>query len=193
MKTGNPPDCGGYVLVGGRSSRMGRDKALLPVDGLPLVERIAQQIGSFTHPVTLIGDPARYGQLGRRVISDHFPGCGPLAGIHAALLDSEHEWNLIAACDMPSIDPALIGALVAFDRSEADCALPLDADGRRQPLLALYHQRCLPAIEAALNSGDYKVLRALAAVRIRELPAGGETFRNVNTSEEWSAFLKSHV
>jgi molybdopterin-guanine dinucleotide biosynthesis protein A len=193
MKTGNPPECGGYVLVGGRSSRMGRDKALLPLNGLPLAEKIARQIEIFAQSVSLIGDPEQYGQLGRRVIPDHFPGCGPLAGIHAALLDSSQDWNLIAACDMPSIEIGLIGALLTLDRSDADCVLPLDADGRRQPLLALYHRRCLPAIEAALNSGDYKVLRALVPVRIREIPAADETFRNLNTFEEWSAFLKSHV
>src|SRR5690349_1942483 len=96
-------DRAGFVLAGGKSSRMGCNKALLPFRGRTLVEHIASEVSTVTHTVALIGDRALYIILGYPVIEDVFPGRGPLSGIHAALRASGAEWSLVVACDMPEM------------------------------------------------------------------------------------------
>src|SRR5262249_48484694 len=94
---------GGYVLVGGRSSRMGRDKALLPHHGLALAAGVAREVEHAAGQCALIGDPMRYQELGYPIIQDLYPGEGPLGGILTALSHSQSDWNIILACDMPRI------------------------------------------------------------------------------------------
>ena len=91
----------GFVLVGGNSTRMGRDKAQLPLHGRTLVEHIAGAVAEAAGSVTLIGAPERYPDLGIRMLPDSRPGAGPLGGICTALASTDAEWNLIVACDMP--------------------------------------------------------------------------------------------
>src|SRR5262245_52350437 len=93
----------GWVLVGGRSSRMGRDKAGLPVHGATLAEHVAAAVAAAAGSATLIGPPERYSHLGIPVLADVRPGSGPLGGILTALTASPAEWNLIAACDLPGL------------------------------------------------------------------------------------------
>src|SRR5437763_12141966 len=102
----------GFVLVGGASSRMGRDKARLPFRGRTLVEHIAAAVAEAAGSVTLVGAPERYQSLGLPIIPDTRPGEGPLAGILAALGASQAGWNLIAACDMPVISAPFLKSLL---------------------------------------------------------------------------------
>lgn len=183
--------CGGYVLAGGKSSRMGQNKALLEVMGEPLVAIMVRSLAAVAQGVTVVGDPQIYAGLGFPVIPDHYPGCGPLAGIHAVLRHTPYDWNLIAACDMPAPE-GIWTELLCQPRHAFDCVLPVSG-GRLEPLGALYHRRCLPSIEAALAAGTYKVSQAIAGLRLLrvEFPAGA--FRNLNTPEEWRTFVSQHV
>src|SRR5262245_4257942 len=104
---------------------MGRDKALLDLDGSLLACRVAEVVAAAAGQVALIGDPAKYGELGYPVYPDVFPGCGPLAGVHAALSATAADWNLVVACDMPGVEPEfLAGLLEHAERTAADCVLP---------------------------------------------------------------------
>lgn len=183
--------CGGYVLAGGKSSRMGQNKAFLDMHGVPLVVTAARTVAAVAETVTLVGDPLIYAGLGLPVIADHYPGCGPLAGIHAALHHATHEWNLVAACDMP-VARQVWDELLRQLREAFDCVMPV-AGGRLEPLGALYHRRCLEAIDEALAAGRYKVTDALAGLRLLRVPFPAETFRNLNTPEEWRDFVSHHV
>jgi len=181
----------GFVLVGGRSSRMGRDKARLPLHGKTLVEHVASAVAEAAGSVTLVGAPDRYQSLGFPILPDSRPGAGPLAGIHTALSASRADWNLIAACDMPVISaPFLQSLLAAAESSAADCLIPSGASGLPEPLCAVYHSRCRAAIQAALDRGVRKVMDGLAGLRIatRSVP-DSDWFRNVNTPEEWANYL----
>ncbi len=185
-------DRAAWVLTGGRSSRMGRDKALIDIAGRPLALRVAEQAGKFCDSVSLVGDPAAYGSLGLKVVPDTFPGQGPLAGIEAALGATAADWNLIVACDMPALGSAAIEQL--FDL-QADCALPQYDDGRAEPLCAVYHRRCHAAIRATLESGVRKVADALRRLEadgfaVRYLPvASAKPFANLNTPDEVQEYL----
>jgi molybdopterin-guanine dinucleotide biosynthesis protein A len=178
----------GYVLVGGRSSRMGCDKALLPFRGGRLAQSVAHAVAQAAGNATFVGDPSRYSGLGYAVIPDLYPGEGPLGGILTALRHSTADWNLITACDMPQLDAErLRGLLRTAMESEADALLPISPEGRPEPLCALYHGRCLGSFEGAFMSGIRKVTTALETVRTMRLPvAEVSLFQNVNTPEEWA-------
>src|SRR5258705_3897791 len=90
----------GFVLTGGKSSRMGADKAFLEFDGRTLLERALEVMHEACDEVAIVGDPAKFGSYGV-VVPDLYPGCGPLAGIHAALLHSSAELNMVLAVGMP--------------------------------------------------------------------------------------------
>jgi molybdenum cofactor guanylyltransferase len=179
----------GWVLVGGRSRRMGVDKALLGIEGRPLALRAADEVARVCGSVALAGDAEKYRDLGLRVVPDEFPGAGPLAGVEAALRASSAPWNLIVACDMPALDPSIFEALFAA-AGEADGALPQYPDGRVEPLCAVYHKRCHAVIRAALETGFRKVTDSLRPLAIRYLRVDSDApFANLNTPEEFRKYL----
>ncbi len=180
----------GYVLVGGRSSRFGRDKALIDIDGRPLVSLIAEKVRAAADTVTLVGSPERYGHLRYRVIPDQVRNFGPVAGIVAALEDSAADWNLIVACDMPRLRVDFLELL--FSRAEScgrDALVPLSSGGREEPLCAVYSKRLAGPFRQALRSGEAKITRALSGMDVHYLlppeyhriDPSGEVFMNVNT------------
>jgi molybdopterin-guanine dinucleotide biosynthesis protein A len=142
----------GFVLVGGRSSRMGRDKALLPLNGLTLVEVLAGLVKSAAKTVRLIGPPDRYESLGFPVVADSVENCGPLGGVYTALSITRADWNLIVACDMPGLTADFLENLLrAAEASEADCVVPAGTRGV-EPLCAVYHRRCRTQAASAIAS-----------------------------------------
>jgi molybdopterin-guanine dinucleotide biosynthesis protein A len=175
----------GYVLVGGRSSRMGRDKALLPFRGRTLVECVAQNVLAAAGSVKLVGDPSKYGFLGLPVIEDRTPDCGPLSGIEAALADSTAALTLITACDMPSLNPDFLDWILReAANSTADVTWV-----ENEPLCGAYRPSAHTAAAAALSNGRYKVLSAFANLNVRCLtPTDTSPLANANTPEEWASF-----
>ncbi|MDQ6664585.1 MAG: molybdenum cofactor guanylyltransferase [Acidobacteriota bacterium] len=180
----------GFVLVGGKSSRMGENKAFLRIGESSLVERVASAVRIAAGSVSLLGDPEIYGHLGFPVIPDEIPDAGPLAGICSAL-QTGADWNLIAACDMPALSVELLRAL--FEEAEAanpDCVIPQSSSGRLEPLCAVYHKRCRAAIQEALERGVRKVTQGLAGLRIRRPAAfDNPAFENLNTPQDWNRFV----
>ncbi len=172
----------GFVLVGGRSSRFGADKALYPVAGRPMALRAADALAQVVESVTLVGRPEKYRALGLPVIADKPAGIGPLGGILAALDESDTEWSLITACDLPGIDRG------AFERllrraltSGASAVWPATPDGRLQPLCAAYAKRAAARARAEAERGVFKIADAFASCRIDTLAfANPALFRNVN-------------
>jgi molybdenum cofactor guanylyltransferase len=151
------------ILAGGRSRRMGRNKALLPVRGRPVIERILHRLQGWGDPLVVTHQPEAYRHLGVSRIPDRFPGKGPLAGIHAGLSRSRHRVNLVVACDMPFVSRALADLLLEH-LGERDAAVPR-LDGRLQPLFAVYTKGCLEPLEASLEGGELGVVRFLARIR----------------------------
>lgn len=174
------------MLAGGASSRMGTDKALIEVDGQPLVMLAASRIARVCGTVSIVGDPVRHGNFGLTVIPDRIPGAGPLAGIEAALGATKTDWNLVVACDMPALDPEILESLFA---AGADCTLPRYSDGKVEPLCAVYHRRCREGLVKAMEQGIRKVTDALALLEpgcaITYISvSSAASFANLNTPEE---------
>jgi len=184
----------GYVLVGGRSSRMGTDKALLRFRGAALAAHVANTVAGAAGSATLIGDPQKYGHLGYPVLPDRSPGTGPLGGIESALSYTSADWNLVVACDMPAISaPFLRSLLDAAARAGADALVPSGPSGHPEPLSAVYHRRCLPAIRRALAAGVRKVTEALSGLQVAPWAVDDiACFDNLNTPEEWARYHDAH-
>jgi molybdenum cofactor guanylyltransferase len=177
----------GFVLVGGSSSRMGRDKALLQFRGERLVDHVARQVREAAGSVALVGAAGRYTNLDYTVITDRIPGCGPLGGIHAALSESTAEWNLIVACDMPKLETTFLEALLErADQEPCDCLVPLSLPSRPEPLCAVWHKPALGSIEAALQGGVRRMSEALKLLNTHYWPADPAWFANANTPQEWA-------
>lgn len=179
----------GYVLAGGRSSRMGRDKALLPVLEKTLVEHVAQIVHQVVGNVTVVGPRARYGHLALDLIEDIHPDMGPLGGIHTALAHSRAEWNLVVACDMPAMTADFLSWLISMtEHSSADAVLPTIDGVRPEPLCAVYRLDCLAAVEKAIENGTLKVTAALAGLKL-DMPMARDPrpLLNTNTPAEWRA------
>jgi molybdopterin-guanine dinucleotide biosynthesis protein A len=181
----------GFVLAGGQSTRMGRDKAFLELGGRTLLARALSLAGTVAEPVRIVGVSESFLAHGR-VVEDVFPGRGPLGGIHAALRSSAAELNLMLAVDLPSVEPRFLAYLVnAARQSSAVVTLP-HAAGGWQPLCAVYRREFRTIAEQSLREGSNRIDRLLVRVEIRviaeeELEGGGFSstiFRNLNTPEE---------
>jgi len=182
----------GFVLAGGKSSRMGmNDKAFLDFRGQTLLHRVLAVLGEVCGRVSIVGDPAKFSKYGS-VVADIFPACGPLAGIHAALIHSTAELNLMLAVDMPFVSRELLVFLfAAAEESGAIITVPRTSKGF-QPLCAIYRRDFSTAAEQALRAGKYKIDAAFSGLSVRaieeaELAAAGfteQSFFNVNTPQD---------
>jgi molybdopterin-guanine dinucleotide biosynthesis protein A len=154
----------GFVLAGGRSSRMGRDKALLQLGGRAMLEIALDKLRALplASPPRVAGARSDAG-----AIADLHPGCGPLGGIEAALTASSHPLNVFLPLDMPLL-PAkfLVWMLYRAQITGATVTLPR-INGRPQPLCAVYHRELLGPITASLLAADYKVMRVVCAAAPR--------------------------
>lgn len=183
----------GFILAGGASSRMGRDKALLEIGGVPLLVRTARLIEPLVAAVTVIGSPERYASLGLQVIPDDAAGVGPLGGIATALHHSASEWNLILGCDLPYLTTNWLDWFIARGLdSYADALLPETPRGL-EPLCAMYHTSCAPAITTAIAQGVRKVTDGLTELAVEHVgeaewqavESAGALFKNMNTPQDY--------
>jgi molybdopterin-guanine dinucleotide biosynthesis protein A len=167
---------------------MGAHKALLDFGGHTLLERAIAVMRETSPNFAIVGDAAKFAAYGA-VIADLYPGCGPLAGIHAALRHSSADLNLMLAVDMPFVTRELLALLfAAANETDAIVVVPRTARGF-QPLCAVYRRAFAPAAEEALRAGHYKIDAVFPGITVRvieeeELTRAGfseRMFFNVNT------------
>jgi molybdopterin-guanine dinucleotide biosynthesis protein A len=159
----------GVILAGGRSSRFGSNKALALVDGMPIIQGIAgHMLSIFSECLLVTNTPAEYEFLSLPVTPDRYQGLGPLAGIHAALLQISTPRAFVVACDMPNLSPELIRYLCTIDGEEYDVIIPWLKRGQ-EPLFGVYHKRSLPVITSCLQHNDCQIIRALEELRVRRV------------------------
>jgi molybdopterin-guanine dinucleotide biosynthesis protein A len=178
-----------YILAGGQSSRMGRDKAMLAPGGTPVLMRTAALLSPLAGPPIIIGPPTRYSALGYNVIPDDGASIGPLGAIATALRHSNQAWNLIVGCDLPFLTSRWLDYLIGRAvESSADAVIPQSAAGA-EPLCAMYRKTCVTPLLAAIARGTRKVTDALTALKIdavtpeewKPFDESGHLFKNMNT------------
>jgi molybdopterin-guanine dinucleotide biosynthesis protein A len=194
-------DVTAFILAGGRSTRMGADKAFVTLHGRTLLARALELARSVACDVRIVGDPAKFAPFAP-VVEDLFRRCGPLGGIHAALRASETDLNLILAVDVPFVSAALLRYLIMRAKTcTAATVTAACANGGWQPLCAVYRPQFADAADAALGAGRYKIDALFDAqptqmVREEELESAGffpAMFRNLNTQAELEAAHQENV
>jgi molybdopterin-guanine dinucleotide biosynthesis protein A len=179
------------LLAGGTSRRMKRDKALLPAPDRPLIEGVlAQAEGLFAEVIVSVSPDRRYGFLSHRQVPDSADGLGPMAGILAGLKAARHERAFVLACDIPVVDRVFVGELTAASDGY-DIAVPRTSKGL-EPLFAVYRKTTIPSIERLFAAGKRSVLDLFPLCRTNVVGIDDPPWlRNINTPEEYDAFLKT--
>jgi molybdenum cofactor guanylyltransferase len=182
----------GFVLAGGKSSRMGVNKALLALNGSTLIEKGQAILRCVCTRVCIVGARELYSKYGE-CIEDVYPGCGPLAGIHAALLNSQTSHSVVTAVDTPFLDVQFLDFLVERALASSAIVTAPCIQGIVQPLCAVFSREFLPLAEAALKAGKYKVeptfprerTLLIAEADLAGFELGAEMFDNLNTPEDF--------
>ena len=160
----------GVVLAGGRSRRLGLDKALVRFGGVPLLRIVVERVAQVCREVVVAVDrPDRYEGLGlpARLVADESPGLGPLSGLQVGLRTCRTEHVLVAACDLPFLNVELLRHMARLPRSYQ--ALVPWRDGRWQPLHAIYARSCLEAVDAMAAGGGGSMQELLGRLNVRRL------------------------
>ncbi|MFN7250503.1 MAG: molybdenum cofactor guanylyltransferase [Anaerobacillus sp.] len=157
---------GAIILAGGKSSRMGTNKALLPIDGVTNIERIKNILAEvFEEIIIVANDEAAYRFLNLPIIKDKVLDKGPLAGIQAGLLAAKYETNLIIACDMPFISP-LVAIKLVKESNDYDAVVPV-ISGKQHPLFAVYKKAILPTLDDCLQTDQLRIKNLLDRVHVK--------------------------
>lgn len=185
----------GIILAGGASRRMGRNKALLELEGQKLVARVAAALRVLTDDILIVSnDPEPYRFLHLPIISDIQSGYGPLMGLYSGLKAARGELSLLVAVDMPFLSSDFLNFLISLAPGY-DVVIP-QAHDRLHPLCAVYRKRtCLPAIEEAISRGQRRLIAFHPSVKVRlvdeaalrQIDPDLRSLINVNTPEELAA------
>ena len=182
----------GFILSGGHSRRMGRDKCELTLDGQTFVERISDRMAPVTNSITVVGKLVAQPRLSQ--VADVYREWGALGGVHAALANCSSKWALVVACDFPFVTTDLFARMNALSAG-FDAVAPVQADGVPQPLCTLYRvDPCLAQAEQLIKSGERKPIALLQSVRTRwiafddvaDLEGSVSFFCNINTPEDYA-------
>ena len=188
-------DVEGFILVGGASSRMGRDKSRLMLGGQTTVELIAEAMAEVATRIRLVGEQDDRNRF--ESVPDLAESWGPLGGIHAALHAAEVEWCIAIACDLPFVSGGLLRRLFELrsNKTESfDAVVPIQADDYPQPLCAVYRRLpCLDAADQSIRNGEHSPRALLDRVKTRyvpfaeiaDLPGASNFFFNINTPENY--------
>lgn len=188
----------GIILAGGRSSRMGRDKSLLPWNNSDLLHSVINKVGQVCDDIVLVSNqPRNLAREDVRVVKDIIPDMGPLGGIHAGLTSARDPLAFVTACDMPYVVPQAIRFLLHEAVGDWDVVIPTCGE-MFEPMCCVYSKTCLPAIETLLKQGRRRIIEFFPLVRIkyidvenfRQFDAKLAMFTNINTAEEYERALQ---
>lgn len=154
-------DVEGWVLAGGRSLRMGRDKAAVVLAGRPLLDHMLEKLRALNLRTRVAGLRAPVANLGAEVVQDVHPDCGPLSGMETALTKSNAPLVLIVGVDLPLLETELLAWMLERATTTGAMATVPRAGGKLQPLCAVYRRELLGGVTGALEAGDYKVTMAV--------------------------------
>jgi len=177
------------IMAGGDSARMGRDKSMLLIEGQPMIKHILSRLHPHFNQILISSnDISKYSFPGVEVIPDKVTGQGPLGGIASALKASANELNFVIACDIPQVDTVLMKMMLR-DCRDFDAVVPRIGLSQYEPLFAVYKKDVLSAIEAALLSGNNRIIDALSPCRVKYIDlTDTEQLKNLNTMDDYREF-----
>lgn len=187
-----------FILAGGASRRMGTDKSQLRLEQQTFTERIAETLLQITDSVSIVGRDSDESSLPS--VADVYPKWGALGGIHAALAACSREWAIVVACDLPFVTSELFSYLVT-QRMDHEAVVPVQEDGRPQPLAALYRVvPCLRQATSLIEAGRRRPVDLLQAVNtrwvafdeLRNFVRAQSFFVNINTPDDYDEAIRGH-
>lgn len=193
------PTANAIILAGGQSSRLGEDKALVPLAGIPLMTRTARSLHHVSRQIILAGRPYLTVDIGLSTnvtfTADAFPAAGPLVGVYSGLLASDAKLNIVVACDMPLVRPRLLAHLLtAAGESTAQVTVP-EWNGKPQVLPSVYKRSATETVRRALEDGERSLHAFLERIQphivpesqVLEFDPEGRSFLNINTRDDLKA------
>lgn len=186
--------CNGYILAGGKSSRMGEDKGLMLFNGKPVVQYVIDALSPVLNNVIIVSNNPAYKMFGLEVVADEIKEVGPAGGICAALQHSRSENNFIIGCDMPFVTIEAIEALIKKSNGY-QITLPL-RKGQLEPLFGVYDTACKDKWMRLVKEGSVKLHELVQHFGLQQLNVDHDvvitekTFRNINTRQEFESALK---
>lgn len=181
----------GAVMAGGKSSRLGVNKAFLKFHDRPAVELVLEKVSALVSPVIIItNSPAEFRYLNIPAASDILPGCGPLSGIHAALSLSPAEYVLVVSCDLPLLTPQILRSLLT---AYPGYDITLYKHAQFEPLCAVYRRTCLPALEELIDHGEYRIIDLFPTLNVKVIRTDqNEAFQSINTPEDYERLREKY-
>lgn len=181
------------ILAGGKSTRMGRNKALLQLNNRRFIDHIADELSIFSEVLISSAEKGIYEDTGFKVVYDDHAGIGPIEGIYQILKEAEEEYVFICAADMPFLKKELVSYMAEFISSDYDCFCLMDED-HIHPLCAIYSKRMLGVIEELIAKGQYRLMSVLSKVRTKYIKLEMTCFdkkivKNINTRDEYKRLV----
>ena len=181
------------ILAGGKSTRMGQNKSLLQLNNRRFIDRITDELSSFSEVLMSAAGKGIYEDTGFRVVYDEHGDIGPMEGIYQVLKEAKEEYVFICAADMPFIKKELVSYMAEFISSDYDCFCLVDED-HVHPLCAIYSKRMLGTIEESITKGQYRLMGLLRSVRTKYIKLEMTCFdkrivRNINTKDEYKRLV----
>ena len=184
------------ILAGGKSSRFGSNKALAPWKGSTIIETILEKVSKVTNDVAIsVGASDPYPEINIKKIFDRHPGLGALGALHACLMDQSHDRVMLIACDMPLIEPTFVKFMTDIE-TWAPAIVPY-ANGKYEPLHAIYHRSLLPIVEYLIGAKRLKMTDLLEMIPVRPVKEDetgrlfcfNRIFVNINTKAQYENHL----
>lgn len=187
-------DFSAIVLAGGKSTRMGQDKAFLPFGDERLIDRVIARLLECFSQVIVVGASGSGDRLqlhGVKAVADEKPGMGPMMGILSGLKASATGFNFVMACDIPDLDHSFLKRMLAMSPAY-DILVPRHGDGRHEPLFAVYHRRVIPLLQSFLDKGIKKIDLVFPHCRQGYIDLGDDSWLvNINTPRDYAAYAGS--
>ena len=181
---------GCVILAGGKSSRMGTDKALLALKDKNFITKLCEELDDFQEKFIARGSQSELKDIAWKCIPDIYIERGPLGGIHTALLQCQSDALFCVSCDMPLLKSSLAKKLCRYfeSKGKADVVIAVTEDGRKHPLCGIYRKSAVSVLEEQLLDGNYRVMEALNKLKVEYFYLSFEEsvqLKNINTPEEY--------
>ena len=183
----------GYILAGGKSSRMGTDKGLLLIEGKAMIEYVIEQMQPIFDKLVIVSNNPEYEKFGLKVIPDLIKDIGPAGGIYTALNHSDSQLNFMVSCDMPFVTKEAIEFMIT-NSNESQIVL-LENLGKLEPLFGVYSKECEEKWLQLIQQGKFKLQDMVLHFKVKTIPVenneifAASFFKNINTKEDFNNAL----
>ena len=188
MKTG----C--LILAGGKSSRMGRQKSSLKINGMTFLEHLAEELSGYGEVLVSVDRFDRHKEILIPMIEDLYPDHGPMGGIYSAFAAGNFDRLLTVPCDVPLFSGELAEKLCELSDEDVDAVIIRTKDGRIHPLCGMYQSSCLPVFRECLEKRELRMMQALEKLNVIFAEAGEDSWQlqNINTPEEYRLLVETY-